>query len=635
MGEAGRAGRARRFAVALVVACVALTLPGGVQRIAAAEHAREQITKLFDALFDGRPWTADKEGLLADEHELGPLMRRIKDENVERLRRGDVQIERLFFAGPTEAVVDLRGPGFIHWRGFTAEVARGRWRLGIGTACQLTGYGILTAKPRCFERLSEAEARAREAPRAPVVSWLGSHPDDPYRAADLIAATIQSLFVRDGRPEQRAEFVQGSAREMTSVIADAGHIWEMDKSPAGPGFHWVDNVVFTSRTTADVAYRWVQRDPLSMSGAPRTIRKPAIRPTLHMVVEAGRWKVDRRSFCVLHWSIEHWSPNGVPVPRPKDLPAALIKEEDGFPKDVPTFSVIDRAGSLWVLEDGEATRWADAGPDPGKAGYVRARFGPDGALYALREGPRVQVDRFERPGRPTAVIDEPARGSDDKRNAEVGDASYEGTFAVSDLGIALVRIERVADNDCYDPDDDGCAPAEAWLVELRPFSRLDRVGRLASNRFEHRPAEAMWFVGVDIDDESSDGRTMLVTSYPNKPWIDEAVVRLPSLGSESCCEKSTRSAGQNSVMSPTGDEMLFKRTSDKPFPHGRELPPELHAIGVDGTSQRVILRWEEESGGQLADGWDWTDGFVASPTGAGRTSSSCSASPTTPRLGRT
>jgi hypothetical protein len=613
MSGAGRSRRARRFTVAIVMACVALTLPGGTKSVAAAEEAREQITDLFASLFDGRGWTEDKEQLLADEELLGPLMRRIKKDNVERMRRkpGSVRIVHVFFASPTEASIELDGLGFVNWRGFDAVVAGGRWRLGIGTACELAGYGIRTAKTRCFEDLSLAAALERKRPRPTVVSWLDAHPDDPWLAADLISATIQSLFARDQRPEERAQFVQGS-RRMTRVLEDTDSFWEMDKVPSGAGFHWIDSVVFTSSRSADVAYRWVPRDPMSLDDAPRRIRRPTMqRPTLSVVIENGRWKVERRVFCGLHWSIERWCPDGEPVPPPKELPAASITAKDGFPDDGPTFSVIDRAGSLWVLRDGEPTRWSDAGPDPGRRGYQRARFGPDGALYALREGDRVQIDRFDRPGRPTTVIDEPARGYDEEEKVSVGDASYAGTFAVSDLGIALVRIEMVEDEHCYDPEDDGCEPAEAWFMELRPFSRLGRVGRVAPNEIEYRPAEAMWFVGVGIDDESSDGRSMLVTSYPNKPWIDEAVVRLPSLRSDGCCEGSTRSAGQNSVLSPNGNEMLFKRTSDEPFPHGREVAPELRAVGVTSDGQRVILRWDRREGGQLADVWDWTDGYVA------------------------
>jgi hypothetical protein len=615
-------GRARWFAVALVVASVAILVPGGVKRAAAAEQAREQITELFDALFDGRGWTEDKEELLADEELLGPLMRRIKKDYGDRMRTkpGRVEIEHLFFASPTEAFLELHGLGLVNWSGFTAEVVDGRWRLGIGTACELAGYGIRTAKPRCFENLSAREALEREQPQPTTVSWLGSHPDDPWRAVDLVSSTIQSLFAPGEPAQERAEFVEGSAR-MARVIQDAGQIWEMDKSPAGPGFHWVDSVVFTSATTADVAYRWVRRDPMSVRSAPRQIRHPiARRPTLSVAVENGHWKVTRKTFCSLHWAIEHWCPDGEPVPPPKELPAATVTEKDGFPKDVPPFAVIDDAGSLWVVRDGVPERWSDAGPEgwsnagpePGRRAYMRARFGPDGSLYALPYvGKRMQIDRFTGPGRRTTVIDEPAFGSTYDEPGKVGDVGYSDTFAVSDLGIALVRVEKIAGDDCYDEDGNGCEPADGWFVELRPFSRLDRVGRSDPQPFTSRPFDAMWFVGVDIDDESSDGRTMLVTSYPNKPWIDEEVVRLPSFRSAECCEKSSRGHGQNAVMSPTGAEMLFKRERDEPFPHGREVTPELHAVGVEGKSERVILRWSRFSGGQLADVWDWTDGFVA------------------------
>ena len=557
--------RQTRLIGVLALLAMAFTLTGGVPVSSAAGRAEDEIRDTFRAFFDGA-WTPDKRDLLAQLDRTGPifdaLARRRKDHDdslpsVPWEQLDGATARRIYFISDrlAQVVAGRREPGDTGWSGHLVERESGRWKIGLGTICAIAFQAGRDDRACLREQRPHGPGEARL--RFPDVSSVGHAPGDMEENVQRIIATVQTFFASGLGPYRRSKvFEDGERMEKTLELLE----WNFTKSDwNAAGLYWVDSVVFTSPTTADVSYRWVSRDSDRLADGAKRDRIRTSYEVVDVLLQGGRWRVGKLSFCESNDNIERYCPGGEPLVEPPELPAPRVTLRGGFPSPLPAISVVDSSGSIWVIRQGRANRWFDSGAERSMEGqgYLSAQFGPDESVYAARTTKsRVIIDRFRTSGAAETVISVPKF-----RGEKPTERAYDGSFAVGRYGIALL-YHRPVQKWCRD-DGTSCETQGTWFLELRAFGDLDQAGRRSTEEIEWDAIGANGTLGTRIDDVSADGTLVSVGSYPNKPFSWHRVVSLPDLDVDECCKALGDDDAGPAFLSPDGLQIPYIFHGDK------------------------------------------------------------------------
>lgn len=309
--------------------------------------------------------------------------------------------------------------------------------------------------------------------------------------------------------------------------------------------------------------------------------------------------------------------NGEVVPGRSPAPA-----EGRALEGLPRLLVVEKDGNVWVVDEGQASRWTDIQRTPTEpCGYFFARFGPNGAVYASRLAKdRVLIDRITGPGEVERLLelpfDAPAQIGCDTVQNQHERFGYLETFSLSAKGLLLLK-HVVLDPATCDPAGGYCPkyePEEVWFVEFRPWSALDHEGRTAGPLGGTRPLVGNFILDVLVAGETADGREAAVVQQVNKfqGW-QYLLVSVPDLSIRACCpgEGDVAQTLGTFTLSPSGDGLVFTDSGYGRLardPATEEAVPRLFLL-IEDSSPEVIYEDGDESpfGGSLA----WTNEHVA------------------------
>lgn len=299
------------------------------------------------------------------------------------------------------------------------------------------------------------------------------------------------------------------------------------------------------------------------------------------------------------------TPPGVTTSEPT-TPSDTTPLPPGVPDLVLVSQDLDRwpEGNVWVVSAGAATAWTDVSGD--ESGYVSARFGPSGFIYASRVvDDRVRIDRISGPGDAETLLVLP--GIPEGAEASTSPA-YGDSFSVGDDGVLLLR-EQVLEPGSCDPSLEYC-PAEAaeivWFAELRPWGDLAEEGAVRPIGVI-QPVDANYRLWVTLSGEH-EGSVAVVTS-PNKPfgWQFD-ILTVPSLETSPCCPGFDLSS-MTGTFTPTRGGILFLDNGVGRTVAGETEAAEPRLVLLAGETTQVIA--ESDLNVMFGNAVAWTDGFIA------------------------
>jgi hypothetical protein len=104
----------------------------------------------------------------------------------------------------------------------------------------------------------------------------------------------------------------------------------------------------------------------------------------------------------------------------------------GWPSATADLLVLTDSGALSVIRDGQVAEWG--------SGYLWARWGQDGSIYASRlEGSLVAIDRLTGPGQATQVVRLPFTMNADAPAGYCAMDGYQADFSIGPEGMVLFR----------------------------------------------------------------------------------------------------------------------------------------------------------------------------------------------------
>jgi hypothetical protein len=310
------------------------------------------------------------------------------------------------------------------------------------------------------------------------------------------------------------------------------------------------------------------------------------------------------ALAVVTWLLYQIRPGEDVIPTPG---AASERAINGLPAGAPRLVVAESEGAVWVLEDDTATQWMPRVSPESGCGYLWARFGPDGVVYASRvSGNLLVIDRISEPGTAEPVLEVPHDTSEDlcHETAIIGKGfGYESSFAAVSDGLLLAEHVALDDGQC-DAGGSYCAEEteEVWFLELRGWTSLADPGVRVGPVGDHRPTDANFVLSLLLSGESATDETVTIVQGVNKDfgWKYFAV-SVPNLAIRACCpsnEDVERAVG-TIVPGPSLDSFVLAdngigRMIDEP-PASR---PE-RLLLVTGSSSRVL--YQAESGVDIGE----------------------------------
>jgi hypothetical protein len=244
------------------------------------------------------------------------------------------------------------------------------------------------------------------------------------------------------------------------------------------------------------------------------------------------------ALAVVTWLLYQIRPGEDVVPTPD---AASERAVHGLPAEAPRLLVAGREGAVWVLEGDTATQWMPGTSSESGCGYLWARFGPDGAVYASRvSGNLLVIDRIQGPGTAEPVLEVPHDSSEDLCHETATTAEsfgYQSSFAAVGDGLLLAEHVALDDGEC-EVDGSYCAEEaeEVWFLELRGWTSLADPGTRVGPVGDHRPAEANFVLSILVAGESETEETVTVVQGVNKDFgWKYLAVSVPDLAIRACC----------------------------------------------------------------------------------------------------